>query len=56
MSAGTAGLLLFLTNHHPIDLLIGILGLFFFSLRIRRAKHPFVLPALLANRTYLVLS
>ncbi|MET3211215.1 UNVERIFIED_CONTAM: DHA2 family metal-tetracycline-proton antiporter-like MFS transporter [Paenibacillus sp. PvR008] len=56
LSAGTAGLLLSLTNHHPIALLIGISGLFVFTLRIRRAKHPFVLPSLLANRTYLVLA
>ncbi|MBB6670764.1 MFS transporter [Cohnella nanjingensis] len=56
LSAGTAGLLLFLTSYHPIALLIGISGLLFFSLRIRRAKHPFVLPSLLANRTYLVLA
>nr|WP_231116876.1 MFS transporter [Paenibacillus polymyxa] len=56
LSTGKAGLLLFLTNHHPIALLIGISGLFVFTLRIRRAKHPFVLPSLLANRTYLVLA
>ncbi|MFE4709287.1 MFS transporter [Paenibacillus sp. NPDC056722] len=56
LSAGTAGILLFLTNHHPIALLIGILGLLLFTIRIRRAKHPFVLPSLLTNRTYLVLA
>ncbi|MDQ0495305.1 MFS transporter [Paenibacillus brasilensis] len=56
LSAGTAGLLLFLTNNHPIALLIGILGLLVFVMRIRRAKHPFVLPLLLANKTYLVLA
>ncbi|WP_053376642.1 MFS transporter [Paenibacillus sp. FJAT-27812] len=56
LSAGTAGLLLFLTNYHSIALLIGISGLLFFSLCIRRAKHPFVLPSLLANRSYLVLA
>ncbi|PNQ82870.1 MFS transporter [Paenibacillus sp. F4] len=56
LSAGTAGLLLFFTNFHPVALLIGISGLLVFALRIRRAKHPFVLPSLLANRTYLVLA
>lgn len=55
LSAGTTGLLLFLTNYHPIALLIGILGLLVFALRIRRAEHPFVLPSLLADKTYLVL-
>lgn len=47
---------MFLTNYHPIALLIGILGLLVFVMRIRRAKHPFVLPLLLANKTYLVLA
>ncbi|MBJ9990675.1 MFS transporter [Paenibacillus sp. S28] len=56
LSAGTAGLLLFFTNYHPVALLIGISGIIVFTLHIRRAKHPFVMPSLLANRTYLMLA
>jgi DHA2 family metal-tetracycline-proton antiporter-like MFS transporter len=56
LGAGTAGLLFFLTYYHPSALLIGILGLLVFVMRIRKAEHPFVLPLLLTNKTYLVLA
>lgn len=56
LSAGTAGLLLFLTSYNIVSLAIGIAGLVIFALRIRSAKHPFVLPSLLADKTYLALA
>lgn len=56
LSAGTAGLLLFLTSFNPLPLIIGIAGLAAFVLRIRKTAHPFVLPSLLADKTYLALS
>ncbi|NOV00671.1 MFS transporter [Paenibacillus planticolens] len=56
LSAGMSGLLVFLTYYYPSALLIGILGLLVFFMRIRQAEHPFVLPLLLTNKTYLVLA
>ncbi|MGQ7889845.1 MFS transporter [Paenibacillus sp. WC2504] len=56
LSSGTAGLLVFLTYYDPTALMIGILGLLVFVMRIRKAEHPFVMPLLLTNKTYLVLA
>jgi MFS transporter, DHA2 family, metal-tetracycline-proton antiporter len=53
---GTTCLLLFLTNHHWIALVSGIVAIALFALRIRMAKNPFVLPSLFANRKYLALA
>ncbi len=55
ISAGTTGLLLFLTNRSWIVLIAGLIALALFVVRIRTAKDPFVLPALFANRSYLIL-
>ncbi|MEK3884727.1 MFS transporter [Paenibacillus sp. PL2-23] len=52
---GTTGLLLFLTNQSWLALAVGLLTLILFILRIRTASHPFVLPALFHNRSYLIL-
>ncbi|MBO7746183.1 MFS transporter [Paenibacillus sp. MWE-103] len=56
IGAGTTGLLLYLTNHSWIALIGGIVSLILFTIRIRSAKDPFVLPALFRNRSFLVLS
>lgn len=56
IGAGSTGLLLFLTNRSYWALAAGIVGLFLFGLRIRRAKDPFIQPALFRNRRYLLLS
>lgn len=52
---GTTGLLLCLTNGSWMALAAGILSLILFTIRIRTAKEPFVLPALFRNRPYLIL-
>lgn len=56
VAASTTGLLLFLTNHQWYMLAGGALALILFAVRIRTARYPFVLPALFANRRYLLLS
>ncbi|MBN2984109.1 MULTISPECIES: MFS transporter [Cohnella] len=52
---GSTGLLLFLTGGSFVALAAGIVGLFAFWLRIRSAAEPFVQPALLRNKRYLLL-
>lgn len=52
---GTTGLLLCLTNGSWIALAVGILSLILFTIRIRTAREPFVLPSLFRNRPYLIL-
>ncbi|MDI4643334.1 MFS transporter [Cohnella hashimotonis] len=54
-AVSTTGLLLFLTNHQWYMLAGGALALILFAARIRTARFPFVLPALFANRRYLLL-
>lgn len=53
---GTTGLLLFLTNHSVIALAAGAVSLVLFVVRIRKARDPFVQPALFSNRGYMLLS
>ncbi|WP_217597406.1 MFS transporter [Cohnella sp. GbtcB17] len=55
-AVSTTGVLLFLTNHQWYMLAGGIAALLLFAARIRTARYPFVLPALFANRKYLLLS
>lgn len=55
-AVSTTGVLLFLTNHEWYMLVGGIVALLLFAARIRTARYPFVLPALFANRKYLLLS
>lgn len=52
---GTTGLLLFLTNQSGTALIAGLISLVLFVIRIRRARDPFVQPALFRNRTFLLL-
>lgn len=56
LGIGTTGLLLFLTSKSIVALIAGALALALFTLRIRRASQPFVLPALFGDRTYMSLS
>jgi DHA2 family metal-tetracycline-proton antiporter-like MFS transporter len=55
IGVGTTGILLFLTTQSWIALAAGILSLILFTIRIRTAKEPFVMPSLFRNRPYLVL-
>lgn len=55
IGVGTTGLLLCLTNGSWIALAAGILSLILFTIRIRTAREPFVLPSLFRNRPYLIL-
>jgi DHA2 family metal-tetracycline-proton antiporter-like MFS transporter len=55
IGVGTTGLLLFLTGGSWFALAAGVLSLVLFTLRIRTAREPFVLPSLFRNRPYLIL-
>jgi len=52
---GTTGLLLAITNRSWPALAAGAVALALFTVRIRRAREPFVQPELFGNRTYLLL-
>lgn len=52
---GITGLLLALTQKSLIAFTVGLTAVLLFAWRIRSATSPFVLPALFANRRYLIL-
>ncbi|MBB6634075.1 MFS transporter [Cohnella thailandensis] len=54
VAIGTTGLLFALTNRSFLALALGLAGVALFALRIRRAKDPFVQPALFRDRSYLI--
>lgn len=56
LGIGTTGLLLFLTSGLWVALIAGIVAIALFVGRIRSTPDPFVMPALFANRSYLVLA
>ncbi|WP_241242868.1 MFS transporter [Paenibacillus whitsoniae] len=56
LGVGTTGLLLFLTSRSVLALLAGLLALALFTLRIRKAAQPFLMPALFGDRPYMALS
>lgn len=55
LAVGITSLLLFLTSQVWIVLAIGLVSLILFVWRIRKTPEPFVMPALFANRRYMLL-
>ncbi|UKS30765.1 MFS transporter [Paenibacillus sp. HWE-109] len=56
IGVGVTGLLLFMTTNSLYALAAGVIFLYAFWMRIKRASGPFVQPALLKNMPYMLLS